>query len=68
MTLAVIERAIATTGARRTLQLWRAVEAQHVVSTNVLVDTLEEQAELERLLDAAKPAVARPAAPASVRS
>ncbi len=62
MTPAAIERALAATGARRSLQLWRAVEAQHVVSTNVLVDTLQEQAELERLLEAAKPAVARPAA------
>jgi hypothetical protein len=54
-----IRRAIAAARARRTLQLWRAVEAQHVVSTNVLVDTLAEQAELERLLDATKPAVER---------
>ena len=39
------------------LELWRAVEAQHRVSTNVLVDTLAEQAELERLLEESKPAV-----------
>ncbi len=38
------------------LDLWRAVEAQHHVSTNVLVDTLAEQAELERLLEESKPA------------
>jgi hypothetical protein len=31
------------------------VEAQHVVSTMALVDTLDEQFELERLLDASKP-------------
>jgi hypothetical protein len=37
------------------LSLWRAVEAQHVVSTNALVDTLEEQAALERILEASKP-------------
>jgi hypothetical protein len=60
VTPATVQRAIATQRARRTLQLWRAVEAQHVASTRVLVDTLEEQAELERLLDAAKPQVARP--------
>lgn len=40
---------------RAELELWRAVEAQHVVSTNVLVDTLAEQAQLERLLEESKP-------------
>lgn len=60
MTPAAAQRAIAAQRARRSLQLWRAVEAQHVASTRVLVDTLEEQAELERLLDAAKPQLARP--------
>ncbi|WP_370459272.1 RES family NAD+ phosphorylase [Cupriavidus sp. SW-Y-13] len=39
------------------LTLWRAVEAQHVVSTMPLVDTLEEQAVLEAVLDAGKPAI-----------
>jgi len=34
---------------------WRAVEAQHVVSTRKLVDTLDEQALLEQLIDRAKP-------------
>lgn len=34
---------------------WRAVEAQHQVSTRKLVDTLEEQALLEDLIDHAKP-------------
>jgi hypothetical protein len=38
-------------------ELWRAVEAQHVVSTMPLVDTLQEQRLLEELLDASKPAV-----------
>jgi hypothetical protein len=38
-------------------QCWRVVEAQHVISTLKLVDTLAEQAALERLLDASKPAV-----------
>ena len=36
---------------------WRVVEAQHVVSTMALVDTLEEQQVLEQLLDASKPPV-----------
>lgn len=35
--------------------LWRGVEAQHRVATMKLVDTLDEQAELERLLEAGKP-------------
>ncbi|WP_179593403.1 RES domain-containing protein [Cupriavidus plantarum] len=39
------------------LLLWRAVEAQHVVSTMPLVDSLEEQAVLERVLEAGKPHV-----------
>ncbi|QYY32895.1 MULTISPECIES: RES family NAD+ phosphorylase [Cupriavidus] len=39
------------------LTLWRAVEAQHVVSTMPLVDSLDEQAVLEAVLDAGKPAV-----------
>jgi hypothetical protein len=36
---------------------WRIVEAQHVVSTLKLVDTLEEQRRLEELLEKSKPAV-----------
>ena len=40
---------------RRTL--WRAVEAQHVVSTTALVDSIEEQHALERLLEDTKPPV-----------
>jgi len=39
------------------LDLWRAVEAQHRVSTMVLVDTLDEQALLERILDDSKPSL-----------
>jgi hypothetical protein len=35
---------------------WRAVEAQHQVSTRKLVDSLEEQHLLEDLIDRAKPA------------
>jgi hypothetical protein len=36
---------------------WRVVEAQHVVSTLKLVDTLAEQVLLEQLLEASKPPV-----------
>jgi hypothetical protein len=39
------------------LDLWRAVEAQHRVSTMVLVDTLSEQELLERMLEESKPAL-----------
>ena len=38
-------------------RLWRVVEAQAKVSTMKLTDTLEEQAALERLLDATKPKI-----------
>lgn len=34
---------------------WRAVEAQHVISTRALVDSVAEQELLERLLDETKP-------------
>ena len=37
------------------LTAWRAVEAQHQVSTRKLVDSLEEQALLEQLIEGAKP-------------
>jgi len=37
------------------LQLWRAVEAQHRVSTMVLVKTLDEQYLLEQILESSKP-------------
>lgn len=36
---------------------WRAVEAQHVISTRKLVDSDEEQKLLEELIDGAKPAL-----------
>lgn len=36
-------------------RLWRAVEAQHVVATMKLVDSLAEQDVLEQLLEASKP-------------
>lgn len=40
--------------------LWRGVEAQHVVATMRLVDSLAEQAEIERILEANKPPLPRP--------
>ena len=40
---------------RLRLTPWRVVEAQHLVSTRKLVDSLEEQALLEQLIDTAKP-------------
>ena len=44
------------TGVRvRAAALWRGVEAQHVVATMRLVDTLEEQRILEELLETSKP-------------
>ena len=42
--------------ARQSMSAWRGVEAQHVVSTMRLVDTADEQIELERLLERSKPA------------
>jgi hypothetical protein len=42
---------------RQNLDIWRAVEAQHRVSTMVLVDTLDEQTLLEQLLEESKPAL-----------
>jgi len=41
----------------RRMDVWRGVEAQHVVSTMRLVDTLDEQALLESLLETSKPAL-----------
>lgn len=43
--------------APRALLAWRGVEAQHVVSTMRLVDTIAEQDLLEQLLEASKPAL-----------
>lgn len=39
--------------------LWRGVEAQHRVATMRLVDSLDEQAELECILEASKPPLPR---------
>ncbi len=47
--------AVASNARVFTLTPWRAVEAQHVVATMPLVDSLEEQALLERLLKESKP-------------
>jgi hypothetical protein len=41
------------------LDVWRAVEGQHRVSTMVLVDTLDEQTLLEQLLEDSKPALTK---------
>jgi hypothetical protein len=46
---------LASHAASLKLEIWRAVEAQHQVATMVLVDTLDEQALLESLLEASKP-------------
>jgi hypothetical protein len=42
---------------RRSGTCWRVVEAQHRVSTMKLVDTLDEQATLEELLERTKPPI-----------
>lgn len=39
----------------RRMRAWRGVEAQHIVATMRLVDTLAEQAVLEGILEASKP-------------
>jgi hypothetical protein len=41
--------------ASKSMQAWRGVEAQHVVSTLRLVDSLQEQDALELLLERSKP-------------
>jgi hypothetical protein len=48
-------RAVGSEIAHASLDVWRAVEAQHVASTRRLTDSLAQQHLLERLLDAAKP-------------
>lgn len=47
--------AVASSGFDSARDIWRAVEAQHVVSTMRVVDTLQEQRVLEAVLDRAKP-------------
>ena len=51
------------TAQQRSSLLWRGVEAQHVVATMRLVDTLEEQSVLEGLLENSKPALPVAVAP-----
>ena len=48
---------VASSAVRHAGNAWRAVEAQHLVSTNVLVDSADEQRVLEDLLDESKPPV-----------
>ena len=50
-------REVASNAAALRRPLWRAVEAQHVAATMALVDSIDEQHALERLLDDAKPPV-----------
>jgi RES domain len=51
------QRAVASESKICELTLWRAVEAQHVVATRALVDSLAEQEVLEAVLEASKPRV-----------
>jgi len=55
-------RAAKSDAPRVSARLWRAVEAQHIVSTRRLVDDLEEQRLLEDVLEATKPPVPAAAA------
>jgi len=55
-------RAVASEAAPCKLELWRAVEAQHVVATRALVDSLAEQEVLETILEESKPPVPADAA------
>ncbi len=48
-------RAVASEAARCRIELWRAVEAQHVASTTRLVDNLAEHEVLEDILEGTKP-------------
>lgn len=48
-------RAVASEARVVELELWRAVEAQHLASTRRLVDSNAEQAVLEEVLEASKP-------------
>ena len=50
-----VDAAIAAVQREVRLELWRAVEGQHVVVTNRLADSLEEQTLLEDILDRHKP-------------
>lgn len=50
-------RAVASESKACELTLWRAIEAQHIVATRALVDSLAEQEVLESVLEASKPPV-----------
>jgi RES domain-containing protein len=50
-------RALASEARRYAGELWRVVEAQHTASTMRLVDSLQEQAVLEAVLEDSKPAL-----------
>jgi len=52
-------RALASEARTYAHALWRVVEAQHTASTMRLVDSLEEQATLETLLEESKPPLPR---------
>ncbi len=54
--------AVASEASRATRRLWRAVEAQHIASTLRLVENVEEQLVLERILEQSKPALPKDAA------
>ena len=54
--------AVDSEASRATRRLWRAVEAQHIASTLRLVESVEEQLVLERILDQSKPALPKDAA------
>jgi hypothetical protein len=54
--------AVGSEASRATRRLWRAVEAQHIASTLRLVENVEEQLVLERILDRSKPALPKDAA------
>lgn len=56
------QRAVASEAAPCKLELWRAVEAQHVVATRALVESLAEQEVLETILEESKPPVPADAA------
>lgn len=51
-------REVESEASKQRLQLWRAVEAQHIASTTRLVDSLAEQQVLESILEQTKPALA----------
>ena len=54
-------RAVASEAVPCRLELWRAVEAQHVVATSALVDSLVEQEVLEAIRERSMPPVPMPA-------